>query len=81
MLNNDSARIINEGDNANATKVTIDNSITIVISLFLRTKSPKGTINKIPNAYPIWVAVTSRPPLAGEIPKAFVISTRRGWKH
>lgn len=78
MLNNDKDNIINEGDKAHASKVTTDKIITMAINLFLRTKSPSGTMKKIPKAYPIWVAVTSNPPLAGESPKAFVISTNKG---
>ncbi len=44
---------MNEGDNAHEINAIIDNVITMAINLFLRTKSPNGTINKMPIAYPI----------------------------
>ena len=45
--------IMKEGDNAQDNNAIMDNTITMLINLFLRTKSPNGTRNRIPNAYPI----------------------------
>ena len=53
MLNNDRDNIMKEGDNAQEINAMTDNAITMLINLFLRTKSPNGTMNNMPIAYPI----------------------------
>ena len=78
ILNKDNANMIKDGDNAHAANAIIDNTITMLINLFLHTKSPKGTMNNIPIAYPIWVALTNNPPLATESPNPLVICTSNG---
>ena len=53
MLKRHRDNIINDGEKAHESSVITDSIITILISLFLRTKSPIGKINRIPIAYPI----------------------------
>ena len=49
-----------------------------VVKVRRSTRSPIGTTNARPTAYPIWVAVTARPAVPFDAPKSSAIVSSNG---